>query len=295
MKRTLIILALLILYGSESCYSKSKKLNNIFYCFNNAVRMLPNAPVGYEEQAKLVKRLGYYGISGSGEESYFEFRKALDKVGLAIPETYISLKIDSGVPPYNPLLLELIKDSKDRGLLITFHLHSELYKSNKEKGDIKFAEVLTELADFAAKYNVKLGVYPHIWNYCETFSHTLKLVKMVNRPNVGAVFNLCHFLKVEGQEPMADQIKDAVPNIFMVSICGANVGDTKNMDWDKLIQPLGYGSFDTYSLVKLLKDNGYKGMFGLQCYNIKMDCEQALTQSMNTWNDYKKRYSKEKR
>jgi sugar phosphate isomerase/epimerase len=256
---------------------------------------LPNAPVGYEEQAKLAMRLGYSGISGSTEDSYFEFRKALDKVGLAIPETYISLKIDSGVPNYNPLLKELIKDSKDRDLLIALHLHSELYKNNKEKGDVKFAEVLTELADYAAKYNVKLAVYPHFSFYCETFSHTLKLVKLVNRPNLGAVFNLCHFLKVQGPENLEAQLKLGLPYLFMVSLSGSDNGDTQKMDWDRLIQPLGKGSYDPYPIVKLLKDNNYNGKFGLQCYNIKMDCEPALTQSMNTWKAYKKRYSKEKR
>ena len=293
MRKPLILFALLTIYGSLSCYSKDKKFNNVFYCFNNAMR-LPNAPVGYEEQAKLAKRLGYFGISGSTEDSYFDFRKALDKVGLAIPETYISLKVDSGVPNYNPLLKDLIKDSKDRDLLITLHLHSELYKNNKAKGDIKFAEVLTELADYAAKYNVKLSVYPHFSFYCESIDHVLKLVKIVNRPNLGAVFNLCHFLKVEGQANMEEKVKQALPYLFMVSLSGADLGDTRNMDWDRLIQPLGKGSFDTYQLVKLLKDNNYKGRFGLQCYNIKMDCEPALTQSMNTWNEYKKRYSKEK-
>ena len=62
------------------------------------------------------------------------------------------------------------------------------------------------------------------------------------------------------------------------------------MDWDRLIQPLGDGSFDTYNLVKLLKNHGYEGKFGLQCYNIKQDCEEALTKSMNTWNSYKIKY-----
>jgi hypothetical protein len=66
------------------------------------------------------------------------------------------------------------------------------------------------------------------------------------------------------------------------------------MNWDKLIQPLGEGTFDTWKLVKLAKDNGYKGLFGLQCYDIKQDCEVALKTSMNTWNGYKKRYSSEK-
>jgi sugar phosphate isomerase/epimerase len=291
MKQVLILLLIISINGSLSCFSQGKELDNIFYCFNNAVRMLPNAPVGFEEQAKLVKRLAYAGISGSGEESYFEFRKALDKVGLAIPETYISLKIDSGVPNYNPLLKDLIRDSKDRDLLITLHLHSGMYMNNKDEGDIKFAAVLTELADYALQYNVKLAVYPHIGFYCEKFEHSVKLAKMVNRPNVGAVFNLCHYLKTEEKEKMAKQIKKAVSYIFMVSICGADDGDTKNMDWDRLIQPLGTGSFDTYSLVKLLKDNGYNGKFGLQCYNIKLDCEVALTQSMNTWNEYRKKYA----
>ena len=294
MKKFIIGIILVIIFGSTDSYSKSKNLNNVFYCFNNAMR-LPNAPVGYEEQAKLAMRLGYSGISGSTEDSYFEFRKALDKVGLAIPETYISLKIDSGVPNYNPLLKELIKDSKDRDLLIALHLHSELYKNNKEKGDVKFAEVLTELADYAAKYNVKLAVYPHFSFYCETFSHTLKLVKLVNRPNLGAVFNLCHFLKVQGPENLEAQLKLGLPYLFMVSLSGSDNGDTQKMDWDRLIQPLGKGSYDPYPIVKLLKDNNYNGKFGLQCYNIKMDCEPALTQSMNTWKAYKKRYSKEKR
>ena len=171
----------------------------------------------------------------------------------------------------------------------------ELYKNDKEKGDVKFAEVLTELADYAAKYNVKLAVYPHFSFYCETFSHTLKLVKMANRPNLGAVFNLCHFLKVQGQANLEEQLKEGIPYLFMVSLSGADTGDTQKMDWDRLIQPLGKGSFDPYPIVKLLKDNNYKGKFGLQCYNIKMDCEPALTQSMNTWKTYKKRYSKEKR
>jgi len=293
MKKIVFGIILITVCGLTNSYSRSKNLNNIFYCFNNAMR-LHNAPVGYEEQAKLAKHLGYQGISGSTEDSYFEFRKGLDKAGLAMPETYISLKIDSGIPNYNPLLKELIKDSKDRDLLITLHLHSELYKNNKEKGDVRFAEVLTELADYAAKYNVKLAVYPHFSFYCESVDHMLKLVKMVNRPNLGAVFNLCHFLKVEGQLNLEEQVKKAVPYLFMVSISGADTGDTRNMDWDRLIQPLGKGSFDTYSLVKLLKDNNYKGKFGLQCYNIKMDCEPALTQSMNTWKEYQKRYSKER-
>ncbi len=293
----------LILYSSSfllflllfSGIPKEKKaLNNTFYCFNNSMR-LPDAPADYEGQAKLVKELGYDGISGHGEEKYFEFRKSLDKVGVPMPEIYIPLKIDQGVPAFNPLLKELIKDSKNRDLLVTLHLHSEIYKNNRQEGDRKFAGIIAELADYAEQYNVKLAIYPHIAFYCEDIDHVVKLVKMIDRPNVGAVFNLCHFLKVEGAAKMKEQALKVLPHLFMVSVSGADTGDTKSMDWDRLIQPLGMGSFDTYTLVKLLKDNGYKGKFGLQCFNIKMDCKPALTQSINTWNEYVKRYKKEKK
>ena len=65
------------------------------------------------------------------------------------------------------------------------------------------------------------------------------------------------------------------------------------MGWDRLIQPLGEGTFDIYAVVKLLRDNDYDGLFGLQCYNIKQDCEVALSKSLNTWREYQKRYSEE--
>ena len=44
------------------------------------------------------------------------------------------------------------------------------------------------------------------------------------------------------------------------------------------------------ALVKLVKDKGYDGKFGLQCYNIRQDCEVALTKSIQTWQAYQKRY-----
>ena len=290
MKKIVLLLLAVLLIGSVDGFARKKKLDNLFYCFNNAMR-LPNAPTNLEDQANLAKRLGYGGISGSGEESYPAFRQALDKVGLAIPEIYISIKIDPGVPAYNPLLKDLIKDSNKRDLLLTLHLHSDQFMKNKEEGDLKFAAVLTELADYAAKYKVKLSVYPHFSFYCEDVDHALKLVKMVNRPNLGVVVNLCHYLKVKGSAGIEQQLLKALPHLFMFSLCGADTGDTKTYDWDRLIKPLGEGTYDPYPLVKLLKDNGYKGRIGLQCYNIKMDAEANLTKSMATWNTYRERYA----
>jgi len=77
----------------------------------------------------------------------------------------------------------------------------------------------------------------------------------------------------------------------MLSINGADTGNTKEMEFNRLIRPLGEGEFDTYKSVKLAKDNGYNGLFGLQSAKNKEDCEVVLIKSMNTWRAYQKRYA----
>ncbi|HKI90085.1 MAG TPA: TIM barrel protein [Draconibacterium sp.] len=258
------------------------------------MRTLPNAPVGYEAQAKLIKRLGYDGLAGHKEETYYELRAAMNKVGLEMPEMYIALNIIDGKISYHSELKNILEDSKDRNLLVTLHLHADEFMNNKTEGDKLFVQGLRELADFGKPLHIQFAIYPHVGFYCETLEHAVGLVKAADRKNVGVVFNLCHLLKVEGEQGWQEKAKAALPYLFMVSINGADRGNTKEMGWDQLIQPLGEGSFDTYQLVKFLKDNGYKGKFGLQCYNIKQDCEVALTKSINTWNEYRKRYAQEK-
>lgn len=283
--------ALIVLFFLYSCKEESKQLDNVFYAFNNCVRTLPNAPVGFKAQAALVKDLGYDNMAGHSEDSYFELRTAMDEVGLEMPEIYIPMRIIDGEISYHERLKDIITDSGDRDLLVALHLHAPDFQGTRDEADQIFADGIAELADFAAPLNVRIGIYPHVNFYCETVRHSTDIAKKVNRENVGGIFNLCHFLKVEGEEGWEKTVLDAIPGLFMVSVNGADSGDTRNMEWDRLIQPLGEGSFDTYKLVKLLKDNGYEGLFGLQCYNIDQDCETALRNSMETWVSYQKKYA----
>jgi len=208
-----------------------------------------------------------------------------------MPEIYWGMDLsDDGEIKYKEEIKEIIKDSKDRDLLVALFLNTKKYITEKAEGDKLFAKGIQELADFASPYNVEVAIYPHLNNYCEESAHSIRLAKLIDRDNVGVIFNTCHLLKVEGEEGWEEKAKAAIPFLKMVSINGADTGKTKEMDWDQLIQPLGEGTFDTYALVKLLKDNGYDGKFGLQCYNIKQDCEVALTKSMNAWRVYQKRY-----
>ena len=268
-----------------------KKVNNIFYA-QNTINGFRNAPKSVVEKAELLKFIGYDGLEGFGDQDFIGLHKALEGEGLQMPVIYTPLNFDAVGKSENPSIgkiKEVIKVA-EKGTVVYLHLHSDGYKNDKEKGDQVVAAILRDLSGFAAGYGVQLAVYPHISLYCETLEHSVKLAKMVDRKNYGAVLNLCHLLKVEGSSGIEDKIKKFTPWLVAVNICGADDGDTRQMGWERLIQPLGEGSFDTYLLVKLLLDSGYKGPIGLQCYNLNGDATETLTKSLQTWKEYKERY-----
>ena len=97
-------------------------------------------------------------------------------------------------------------------------------------------------------------------------------------------FNLCHWLKVEGSErdPLP-LIEAAMPRLNFITINGADAGDTQKLSWDKLIQPLGRGSYDVRAFVAKVRTTGYRGPFGFQGYGIKMDSKELLKETMVGW------------
>ncbi len=294
MKKTLFLTALLTFLGSFYGYSQKKKLDNIFYCFNNSVR-LSNAPDDQIDQAASVKKAGFDGFSGHISEDYYKRREALDKAGLLMPEIYWGAALTAeGEFVFDKKLADIIRHSENRNLLVALFLNAKDFMHNQKKGDSLFAAGIRDLAAYASSFNVKVAIYPHAGNYCEKSTHAIKLATMINRENAGVVFNTCHFLKSEGEEGIEEKALAAIPYLFMVSINGADSGDTMEMDWDRLIQPLGEGTFDTYKLVKLFRDYGYEGPFGLQCYNIRCDFYTLLENSVKAWKGYRKRYSREK-
>ena len=108
------------------------------------------------------------------------------------------------------------------------------------------------------------------------------MAEKVDRPNVGVMFNLCHWLRVDPSRDYRSLLERAMPRLWAVSINGADVRDDKP-GWDHYIQPLDRGSFDVAGLLKTLDELGYKGPIGLQCYGIGGDAREHLARSMAAW------------
>ena len=116
---------------------------------------------------------------------------------------------------------------------------------------------------------------PKVYAFC------VDVVKKVRHPRVGFNFNLCHWLKVEGNKDYRPLLRANAGKLFCVTICGAQVGA---QTWTNgLIQPLDRGDFDNRALLAALREIGYQGPVGIMCYGIPGDTHEYLQRSMKTW------------
>ena len=239
------------------------------------------------DQAALLKELGYDGFGTSGYPGK-EFLDAFENQGLKVFNTYLTLSFDTAKPGLDPKLKEFVPRLKGHGTALWVAIQGVTkdgvkLKPSAPEGDEVVVPALRELADLAQAAGVKIAFYPHTWFWTERVEDGVRLARKVDRPNVGATFNLCHWLKVEGERDPNPVLKEALPHLFFVSINGADSGDTKKLDWNKLIQPLGTGSYDVAALLKMLKELGYTGPVGFQGYGIKGDSREILKHTMDGW------------
>ena len=108
----------------------------------------------------------------------------------------------------------------------------------------------------------------------------MNLIKKVNHPNLGVMFNLCHFLKNEDPKTLETTLEKTGSKLFAVSTCGADLGGGS---WNQLIQPLDKGDFPQERLFRALNSLKFSGPVGLQCYAIKGDKHDNLQKSMAAW------------
>jgi len=249
-----------------------------FFAFDNGTGRGRLAP---EAQAEMLAELGYAGIGYTGAQGIPEMLAALDKHRLKMHSIYVGAKLGPDGPSYDPNLAEGIRALKGRPTIVWLFI-----TGNAPGGDQQAVQVVREVADLAAASGLRVALYPHVGFYVARTEDALRVVEKVERKNVGVSFNLCHFLKLDDQQNLEPLIAKAAGRLFLVSINGADSGQTQKMGWDRLIQTLDRGSFDVGKLLKALKRHGYTGPVGLQCYAVKGDTRENLRRSMSAWLKY---------
>lgn len=235
---------------------------------------------GFEQQAQMLKELGYPGVGHIWLDKVPERIASLDRQDLQLFQITIQVDITPDKPAYDPRLKEVLSLVRGRG--VQFLLLMNGMAPSDPAGDERAVRIIREMADLAPDSGAEFLLYPHTDCWLERIEDCVRVANQVNRPAVGVMFNLCHWLRVSQDRDYEKCLKLAMPRLMAVSINGADEWDTQ-AGWAKYIQPLGRGTFDVAKFLRTLRELGFKGPIGLQCYGIEGDARQHLEESLAVW------------
>jgi sugar phosphate isomerase/epimerase len=236
-----------------------------------------------EQQAALLKELGYDGVGHLWLDNIPERLKTLDDAGLKLFQITMTVDITPDKRAYDPKFKEIMPLLKGRG--VQFLLLMNGLKPSDPAGDERAVEIIREMAAVASESGAQILLYPHSYMWMEKIEDAVRVADKVDRTNVGVMFNLCHWLRVTKDRDYKSRLAKAMPRLWAVSINGADEFDDKP-GWAHYIQPLGRGSFDMAAFLKTLRQLGYTGPIGLQCFGIPGDARDNLAESIKAWRGY---------
>jgi len=253
----------------------------VFFAMDTAARLEP------AECVEVLSELGYAGLGGRPATAKAH-ASALQAKGLIFFNGYHVANFAYGEAQLPADLTKAVDGLAGTGGTLWLAINKVTLplglSMGPEYGDTVVVPQLRQLVAYARTKGVKISLYPHAGFWAAQFETCVRVASKVDDPNLGVTFNLCHWLKVEGSErdPLP-LIKDALPRLNFITINGADTGDTQNLGWDKLIQPLGRGTYDVGAFVAKARAAGYRGPFGFQGYGIKMEPKELLKETMEGW------------
>lgn len=252
-----------------------------FFAMDTAARQAP------AEAAAVLAELGYDGFGGRPATAR-AFAEELGRRQVAFVNAYHVTKFSAESPELPADLVQAISALEGLGTTLWLGIQQVQLpagaKAGPTSGDAVAVPALRKALTLAKAKRVKISLYPHAGFWAESVETCLRLANAVDDPDLGVTFNLCHWLKVEGAErdPLP-VLQAALPRLNFVTINGADAGDTRKLGWNRLIQPLGRGSYDVGGFVTKVREAGYRGPFGFQGFGIKMDPKELLQETMAAW------------
>ncbi len=239
---------------------------------------------GYAEQAEMLKELGYGGVGHIWLDRVEERLATLDAAGLKLYQITMQVSLAPEKPPYDRArFAQVLEAVKGRG--VQFLLIMNGARPSDGEQDARAVALVREMAELARPGGSELLLYPHTGDWIERLEDAVRVARQVERPNVGVMFNLCHWLRVSADRDYAALLKGAGPYLRAISINGADVRDSRTgkPNWERYIQPLGSGDFDMGAFLRTLREQGYRGPVGLQCFGIGGDAREHLARSLEEW------------
>jgi sugar phosphate isomerase/epimerase len=182
----------------------------------------------------------------------------------------------------DPYLDSTMLALKGSDAVLWLPINSEVFPASSPGGDSIAVPALQQLADRAARFGLRVALYPHMQCWMERVQDAVRLARKVGRSNFGITFNLCHSLMAGDEAKIPELLEEAAPYLFMVTINGADSA-AAGTSWSRLIRPLDEGTYDVRGFLDLLRELRYSGPIGLQGYGVQIPVRENLARSMSAW------------
>jgi len=248
------------------------RLSNPFFAFEDGL-----GPKTVPLMAKLamVKRIGFDGVELDGAQNFEQRLEAVDRSGLKLFCLYVGVNVDNGKTVFEPGMEQAIRLLKGRQTMVWLIVHH----AGGPGAEKRAVAATRKVCKWAAQSGLRVALYPHCGMYVSRPEDALRIIYEAKEKNLGMTFNLCHWLMCDGVANLRAVLQESMPHLYVASINGAD----PHGGWNRLIQPLGDGSYNVEGFLKMLIGMGYRGPIGLQGYQIPGEPETNLRRSMRAW------------
>jgi sugar phosphate isomerase/epimerase len=223
------------------------------------------------ERVEMLKKLGFtkYAYDWRAEHlpTFDEEVGLLKKAGIELTAVWFPAGLNADARA----LLDVIRKHRVRPQLwVTTGDPKEKEQAERVKAVAKALQPIAEEAD-------KLGCSVALYNHGGWFGepeNQLAVIEVLNRKNVGMVYNLHH--GHDHLDRLPDRLKAMLPHLLAFNLNGMTKDGEKQ---GKKILPLGAGELDL-GLLKLLAKSGYQGPVGILGHT-QDDAEERLRDNLD--------------
>jgi sugar phosphate isomerase/epimerase len=229
---------------------------------------------GPEERATMLNGLGITKLAYDWREKHIP---TFDEELMALNKHHIKLQafwMLSGPDPVNDMNLQAAFDFLERNKISTqiwyMFIAPKNFDSLSQERKVEIAAgAISYIAKRAAAINCTLGLYNHESWYGEP-ENQLAILKKLNAPNVGLVYNFNHAQK--HTERFAVFFPSILPHLIALNLAGLKKGQDK-------IYPIGDGDSEQ-EMIRIVWKSKYRGPIGIINEDTDPDAETGLKMNM---------------
>ena len=238
------------------------------------------ARLGADEasQVNALQSIGYGGMvmrvnTPNNLKELQRYQAAIGEGAFKVHAVWVPVKFGIDMAPQHAHIDKVIQTLKE----LDARLWVILRYDTQEPDQADVIDFLQTTADRAEAHGVEVVIYPH-WNgdrvtnvdFINTAEEAIPYVAAVESDNLFISLHLCHEIK-SGNGDRLDEVAARIkPWLRLPSINGADVDAVNELEgWDRGIQPLTMGDYDSARLIDALKSVGYKGPVVLHTWGLQ--------------------------